>query len=397
MAAFFDDKEEVIDIELTEWGKYLFSIGKFKPMYYAFSDDEVLYDGAYGGLTSEEQKDIEDRIMSNTPYLKPHVRLKEAKPYYQEYDSANEVNANVFADPLDSITTVDTEIENKVDLILLKNSRYSQSTRELQYLVRNKLGTVRTTTQDYPAFDLTMIRSSIATASNSMATDYGYLKIPQIDVNLQSVLTVVPSGSVFVSRMDEKVNSKDLGAGTETQNQSTVFPDGSTIYLENNFIALDLFQDGAEYKNKNFNIEIFEYVQESGSYEMKKLKMPVVNDRVDEQGFLKARDPVESLYPAPEVSTDTSQLLTPDTQDGDLLETYFSLQLDRQIPDEVICALSKEVTIKGGNLRLDYDIECSNTKLTYTQDQLNRNIAAPGVEISQASCDEEQGGSGCRN
>jgi hypothetical protein len=397
MAAFFDDKEDVIEIELTEWGKYLFSIGKLKPVYYAFSDDEVLYDNTYGGLSSEEQKEIEDRIMNNTPYLKPHVRLKEAKPYYQEYDSANDVNPNVFADPLDSMTLVDTEIENKVDLILLKNSRYSQSVRELQYLVRNRLGSVRTTTQDYPAFDLNLIRSSIATSSNSMATDYGYLKIPQVDVNLQSVLTVVPSGSEFVSRMDKRFPDNQLGFGIDTQNQSTVFPDGSTIYLENNFIALELIQNGAEYKNKNFNVEIFEYTQESGSFEMKKLKMPMIEDGVDEQGFLRPRDPVESQLSFPEVPNNTSQLLMPGTQDADLLETYFSMQLDRQIPDEVICALSKELSVRGGNLRLDYDIECSNSKLSFDQDQMNKNLIAPGVEISQPSCDEEQGGPGCRN
>jgi hypothetical protein len=396
MAGFFDDKEEVVDIELTEWGKYLYSIGKFKPTFYAFSDDEVLYDGAYAGLSSEEQKEIEDRIMNNTPYLKPHVRLKEAKGYYQEYDSANQVNAQVFADPLDSMTQVDTEIENKVDLLLLKNSRYSQATRELQFLVRNKLGTVRTVSQDYPAFDLTMIRSTISSASNSMATDYGYLKIPQVNVDLQNVLTVVPSGSTFVSRLDEKVKSVNLGANVLTQNESVEFPDGSRIYLENNFLALDLFQNGVEYKNKNFNVEIFEYFEESGSFQMKKLKMPVYDDRVSEDGFLAPTDPI-----SPEVVErefpERDPLLVSDTENADRLETYFSLLLDREIPDEVICALANEITVKGGNLRLDYDIECTKSNLTYTQAQLNKNIAAPGVEISQASCDEEQGGPGCRN
>ena len=28
---FFDRKEEVIDIELTQYGKHLLSLGKFKP------------------------------------------------------------------------------------------------------------------------------------------------------------------------------------------------------------------------------------------------------------------------------------------------------------------------------------------------------------------------------
>jgi hypothetical protein len=400
MAGFFDDKEEVMTIELTEWGKYLYSIGKFKPKYYAFSDDEVLYDGTYGGLSSEEQKDIENRIMDNTPYLKPHVRLSEAKGYYQEYDSATDPNSQVYADPLDSMTLVDTKIESKVDLLLLKNSRYSQATKELRHLVLNKLGSVRTTTQDYPAFDLTLIRSKIASSTNSMSSSYGYLKIPQVEVELKNLLTIVPSGSVFVSRLDEK--SKDrVVIGSSIPKESVVFQDGSRLYFENNFLALDLFQNGVEYKSKNFTVEVFQYSTGSNSYDLKKLKMKVVNDNVDENGFLIESSVTENIPFLNTLSNSTTETLnisemTPG-MDGDLLSTYFDIQVDRQIPDEVVCALSREFTNRGGNLRLDYDIECPDLNLGFEQDTLNTNIIAPGVEVSQLACDEEQGGSGCRN
>ena len=33
---FFDQKEEVIDVQLTQFGKHLLSKGRFKPEYYAF-------------------------------------------------------------------------------------------------------------------------------------------------------------------------------------------------------------------------------------------------------------------------------------------------------------------------------------------------------------------------
>ena len=66
---FFDKKEEVIDIELTQYGKYLLSKGKMKPAFYAFYDDDIIYDHSYGGVT-EEQNEIEDRIRIETPRLK---------------------------------------------------------------------------------------------------------------------------------------------------------------------------------------------------------------------------------------------------------------------------------------------------------------------------------------
>jgi len=393
MAGFFDDKEEVMKIELTEWGKYLYSIGKFKPKYYAFSDDEVLYDGTYGGLSSEEQKDIEDRIMNNTPYLKPHVRLVEAKGYYQEYDSASEPNSQVYADPIDSTTLVDTKIESKVNLILSKNSRYSQATKELRHLVLNKIGSVRSVSQDYPSFDLTVLRSKISSATNSMSSSYGFLKIPQIEINLENVLTIVPSGSVFTSKLDEKANILSSGVNLVNTNQSITFQDGSKIYLESNFLAIDLFQNGVEYKTKNFNVEVFEFLQESGSYNLKKLKIPLVDDMVDENGFLKDRSVISSVPFTTDPMSAENQSTSP-TEDGDLLSTYFDLQLDKQIPDELICALAGEATNRGDNIRLDYDIECPNLSLNYAENSTVRNLPGTGVLVAEVNC--EEGGAPCR-
>lgn len=68
--SFFDSKEEIIDIELTNHGKYLLSKGKFKPEFYAFFDDEIIYDSAYINLT-ESQNSIQTRILEETPFIKP--------------------------------------------------------------------------------------------------------------------------------------------------------------------------------------------------------------------------------------------------------------------------------------------------------------------------------------
>ena len=36
---FFDSKEEVIDLQLTQFGKSLLADGKFKPVHYAFYEN----------------------------------------------------------------------------------------------------------------------------------------------------------------------------------------------------------------------------------------------------------------------------------------------------------------------------------------------------------------------
>ena len=403
MAQFFDDKEEVIEIELTEWGKYLYSIGKLKPVYFSFSDDEILYDGTYGGLASEEQKEIVDRVMEDTPYLKPHVRFKEAKSYYQEYDSASDVDATVFQDPLDSSTRVDTIIESKVELIKQKAGRYSQSTKELERLIRSRLGTVRTTTQDYPAFDVTFLRSKISSSSNSMATDFGYLKIPQIDVNLQNIITIVPSGSEFVSKVSDGLEASFLTNIYTNFEESDVFQDGSRIVIETNFLAIDVSQNGAEYKNKNFNVQVFERVQDSGSFSLKPLKLNAQMDRVDQNGFLIPVDPIEMQI---EGNMRDNTIISANgvvsagsnpPESYDYISNYFSIQIDREIPNEVLCSLAKRITKVGGNIRLDYDVECSDSLLRFRDNSLVRNVVSEGVEVVQAACDEEQGGAGCHN
>ena len=61
MAEFFDKKEEVLDIQLTQHGKYLLSRGEFSPKFYAFFDDDIIYDTEYAGFI-ETQNDGEKRI-----------------------------------------------------------------------------------------------------------------------------------------------------------------------------------------------------------------------------------------------------------------------------------------------------------------------------------------------
>tara|TARA_Y100000310_G_scaffold345536_1_gene466196 strand:+ start:3036 stop:4871 length:1836 start_codon:yes stop_codon:yes gene_type:complete len=47
MAKFINKKEQVYDLKLTSYGHHLLSIGEFKPIYYAFFDDNVIYDKSY--------------------------------------------------------------------------------------------------------------------------------------------------------------------------------------------------------------------------------------------------------------------------------------------------------------------------------------------------------------
>lgn len=74
MVKFFDQKQEVIQIELTPYGREQYANGKFSPQYYTFHDTGILYDGICGSKT-ETQNEIVTRIKNTTPRLRPQTRF----------------------------------------------------------------------------------------------------------------------------------------------------------------------------------------------------------------------------------------------------------------------------------------------------------------------------------
>ena len=69
MAKFLNKKEQVIDFQLTPYGKRTLALGTFKPVYYSFFDEGIIYDGKYASLDNEKQNEIHERIKDDTTFL----------------------------------------------------------------------------------------------------------------------------------------------------------------------------------------------------------------------------------------------------------------------------------------------------------------------------------------
>ena len=85
MANFFNKKQDVMDIQLTQYGKVKYSQGDFNPTYYSFYDTDITYDGVYIGET-----EIQNEIVT---------RIKDAvstKPIYKFVSS--QVNSRILSD-----------------------------------------------------------------------------------------------------------------------------------------------------------------------------------------------------------------------------------------------------------------------------------------------------------
>lgn len=98
---FFNKKEEVLEVILTQKGKELFSQGNFNPAYYSFHDTDITYDNG----SDEEQNSIVERI-KDTPTLKAPTNLRQTnKKMYEgslnkslEYNLKCEVGSKTLGD-----------------------------------------------------------------------------------------------------------------------------------------------------------------------------------------------------------------------------------------------------------------------------------------------------------
>lgn len=94
MTSFFNQKEEVISIQLTSHGRNKLAEGDFNPRHYAFYDKEIIYDGVYGSKT-ETQNNIVNRITTSTPRFKPMTRFTSSLEQVSSLSNSREAFGNV--------------------------------------------------------------------------------------------------------------------------------------------------------------------------------------------------------------------------------------------------------------------------------------------------------------
>ena len=212
--AFLNKKEDVIDLELTQYGKYLVSQGKFKPTYYAFFDDDIIYDQRYavgGGL--ETQKDIEGRILEDTPTLS-------AQYLFHSVDNL---------EMQDGYSRTDEMEGEKI-----------QQVPEKHYALNNPIANSELATDNAPAFDITFkrgeIRRSETTISGSVNEVFSIQQIPQIKAkDVKYFITVKDDENFIVDRYD----------------------DGTYLHVRDDYLLLEIEENNVPLNRDNFDLEVY--------------------------------------------------------------------------------------------------------------------------------------------
>lgn len=299
---FFNKKTEVMSVELTPYGRYLYSIGKLNPKYYEFVDNDVVYRLSGSG---EAQEDSHQRITSETPKLKmgrsPRQEVEYLQPISIEYQR---------------------EVVEKMD----------QKQNCLSPLGRSSYSSDK-----YPNFQVTMLQGFISSSQ----------MVHQVDLtNTHGEQSL--SGSVFIPQVevDMSFNAtlKNLldNPIPETEFSSQVFSDGRYVELSFTEPIIHLKEFNSFYEKENFEIEVFEVLQ-TGS--LRKLKFPkefsnIINGILVDNPQSTSTDGVE--------------------EGSNYVDYFFNIVQDELIPEEELCEAVDKLEINSNFL--DEELICPDQR-----------------------------------
>ena len=328
---FFNKKTDVMNIELTPYGRYLLSIGKLKPKYYEFTDEDILYDNAAATGSAEAyqtQEEVHERIINETP------RLKNVFP-------KKGIESDVI-EALDDATDLDVKMDN------LRHQVQSDTHNQKHVYA---MGRSSYSSDKLPNFQLTMLTSKIKDSINYYKVEDGThirtlldsLQIPQIDVELSVVAT---TGSEVVDPSE----NYDF--------TSQVFSDGRYVKLHFDEPIIHLKEFNSFYEKENFEIEVFDL-------DNRKLRNTQdVNDFIPLKFIIpKSLIQNEILMDGPDFDDSIPFSGQPQEElnaTPDYCSYYFHIQVDDEIPIEDICKAVDNLEINSQFL--DEELICPDIR-----------------------------------
>lgn len=274
---FFNKKQDVLDIQLTSYGKKKLSSGDFKPYYYCFFDDNVLYDGSYGGL-SEEQNAVQTRILENIQYLKINPTSKGAETKLKER------NKEIFEGENDNLEMKDyygDSIQNAADKTTI---------------CKYKLGNSKLNLQLAPMMSVNAFGSPFD--EDTFLTTYSgsgiVQEIPQINVNLTHSATLYMGAPDRKDEFQQYIypdEEDDIVLLTEEEVGTKI-----SIQLKGDYLLLDFGEENVEYLKDNFEFEVYEIVTRENPRGNEDIMEDLIPLQLKNRTQFESTDPDESYF-----------------------------------------------------------------------------------------------------
>jgi len=333
---FMNKKEQVLDLQLTQYGKHLLSVGKLKPIYYAFFDDNILYDISYAS-GSEDQNDIEPRIQDNTPQLGTQYVFSGLETSFKRfYDEQFDIGTHAEWAGVDStgedIWVTDrggdpnTNEMNRVQI---------PSTPEKLYSLSNPLGTTELYSDKAPAWNISFLDGEITSSSQVVSGSYQTQFIPQLNCDIIFETSLVLVSSIAPSQGEDLGFYASVVQNNELIGNKSV---GGKFYkIEPAEILSQVLEENSDFDKENFEIEVFRKEEEE--------YIPMK--------FLDKSTNIVGDILVPPVETD---MRSPTTTDPSYVEYYFDILVDDEISKSDICKSIQKLKSRG--ILVDDDIDC---------------------------------------
>tara|TARA_Y100000310_G_scaffold340649_1_gene437184 strand:+ start:2529 stop:3626 length:1098 start_codon:yes stop_codon:yes gene_type:complete len=362
---FFDDKQEVMDVVITPYGKYLLSVGKFRPEYYAFFDDGILYDAQWAGtgdasITTEAQNDIEGRIQHTTPRIKqPSV--------YTGVETVINTRSDIIVSAIDNMEQPPGNFvaQDTTNHKIYNQESLQQHGDKFDFLSR-PLGRSAQSSNNLPAWNISMLVGAISSSQDYVAMTNGIERIPQLNITCSYKIyvdeTSPPLGSwattdptLEYSMTNFPIADNPWGEGLDdevsgliTPDQfseiaSIVFDDGTYFSLENGKLLIEFTEENVQFKKENFDIQVFASGSQwsASDTDLKQLHFTdditdIQNDDVERYLNIKVDRQISDHRIAGKPISDLRQLRT-DPTTRDTISTREFLIRDLYDPEPDIC------------------------------------------------------------
>ena len=294
MSSFFDKKEDVLDIVLTPHGRRLLSKGKLMPAYYSFLDDDISYD-ITTAADSELNYQVKDRILLNTPTLKPQTNL--------------------------------TDLEMK-----LKDKNPDLSSDNIKYDLYT-IGTSNTKEDFTPSWDLKLFENEISSSNNYLSSSLGIKNVPQIDVKIEYAISV--------GNVSNNQNQRGQSVSPELP-ISKIYLDGTYVKIEEEQILANILEKNGFLHSDSLELEVlmFDDTEEENLIPLKFAKRSrLIRDNILHDDTSKALDILTAELTSSQVEFYFDVRVDdeiPVDLDGKLKQFKLKVAGDQPIPDEKI-------------------------------------------------------------
>jgi len=259
---FFNKKQEVLEVKLTPYGRYKLSKGVFKPAYYAFFDEGIIYNSAFTGgdntstqvTVTEGQNSIEPRIQDDTPSTK-------TLNVFTGIQTAQSASAAI-------IRAIFKEDRTLLDDPLFMDPGAIYNRQELQYVqdridfFTKPLGRSRLNSNKQPAWAVTARHGEISSSLSFYTSSAGIEKIPQIDIAIKyrTYAAAIEDWSPALADSPEYTDE----ALTQQHNvhniqaiTTTIKPDGTYVVISPEDLIIQITEKNVDFNKENFDIEVY--------------------------------------------------------------------------------------------------------------------------------------------